>query len=142
MKRHTLIHAGIAKDNEHLYNVTIGTDMGQFSGSVECRPEDYNHESRFFGFELAELKAEIEYTRAKKKFYDAQIAALTRFWEEMKGTRTYDLDAFWVKKMRERLKDLEADRNFWANRAWYLRDRYRTKIIAFDTMYKHRKTGE
>ena len=55
MKKHTLIKN--TKPNEHAYSVTIGTDMGQFTGEVECRKEDWDHESRYFGFELSEIKA-------------------------------------------------------------------------------------
>lgn len=139
--KHTLIEA-LHDVDQHAYTVTIGTDMGQFSGSVECRPEDYNHESRYFGFELAEIKAEIEYARAKKKFYAAQIDALRRFWTDMSGTRTYDIDAFWVKKIRTRLGELEVEYMFWSNRACYLKDAYHTKIVSFDTLNKYRRTGE
>ena len=78
-KKHTLIHSGTAVDNPHQYHVTIGTDMGQFSGTVVCRSEDYKNESRYFGFELAEIKAEIQYARAKRNYYEAQLKALLSF---------------------------------------------------------------
>ena len=132
MKRHTLIHSGVAVDNPHQYNVVLGTDMGQFSGTVVCRPEDYNHESRYFGFELAELKAEIEYARAKRKYYDAQMGALVQFWGEMSKTRTFDTDVFWVKKIAQRVDDLDNKRMFWADRVRDLQENYHKNIVAFD----------
>ena len=137
--KHTLIHSGVAVDNSHQYNVVIGTDMGQFSGTVICRPEDYVHESKFLGYELAEIKAEIEYARAKRKYYDAQLKALTEFWRGMAQTRTYDIDAFWVKKMRNKVDDIEVTREFWTNRVKTLKEVYHTKILDFDAAVAARK---
>ena len=141
MKRHTLIHSGVAVDNPHQYNVVIGTDMGQFSGTAVCRPEDYDHESKYFGFELAELKAEIEYARAKKKFYGAQQKALQEFWRDMSSTRTYDIDAFWVKKMREKVNIIDKKRAYWTTREKQLKDAYHIKIVTFDTLNRRRSNG-
>ena len=126
MKRHALIKN--TKPNEHAYLVTIGTDMGQFTGLVECREEDWSHESRYFGFELAEIKAEIEYARAKRNYYNTQLKALTEFWRDMSATRTYDQDAFWVKKMRIKVDDINHKRNYWADRIKYLKECYHLKI--------------
>ena len=137
--KHTLIRSGVAVDNPHQYNIVIGTDMGQFSGTVICRPEDYVHESRFLGYELAEIKAEIEYARAKRKYYDAQLKALTEFWRDMAQTRTYDIDAFWVKKMRNKVDDIEVIREFWTNRVKTLKEVYHTKILDFDAAVAARK---
>ena len=142
MKKHTLIHSGVAVDNPHQYNVVIGTDMGQFSGTVICREEDYDHESKFFGFELAELKAEIEYARAKKRFYSAQQKALQEFWRDMSSTRTYDIDAFWVKKMRERLDIIDEKRIYWTTRVAHLRNVYHVRVVTFDTLKQRRNRCE
>ena len=132
MKKHTLIEN--IKLDPHTYLVTIGTDMGQFTGAVECREEDWDHESRYFGFELAEIKAEIEYARAKRKYYDAELSALTEFWRDMTTTRSYDVDAFWVKKMRARVDDINAKKQFWTDKVQYLKDSYHIKITTFDSL--------
>ena len=140
MKRHTLIEN--IKLDPHTYLVTIGTDMGQFTGAVECREEDWDHESQYFGFELAQLKAEIEYARAKKKDYNAQLKALNQFWRDMAGTRTYDIDAFWVKKMRARVDDINDQYRYWANRVKDLKTAYHVKIATFDALNKKRNRCE
>lgn len=132
MKKHTLIKN--TKPNEHAYLVTIGTDMGQFTGLVECREEDWDHESRYFGFELAEIKAEIEYARAKRKYYDTQLRALIEFWCNMAQTRTYDQDAFWVKKMREKVSKIEIEKQHWIEVIKDLKRAYYLKITAFDSL--------
>ena len=130
MKKHTLIEN--IKLDPHTYLVTIGTDMGQFSGAVECREEDWGYESRFFGFELAEVKAEIQYARAKKNYYAAQLDALVRFWREMAETRTYNVDAFWVKKMRKSVDEVTEQKNYWAFMTRHMKQRYHEMIVEFD----------
>lgn len=138
MKRHTLISCISDKEN-HRYTVTIGTDMGAFTGSVKCQPADYKYESEYFGLELAELKAEIEYARAKRKNYEAQLKALTGFWKDMAQTRTYTGYEFWVKKMREKTGNVEAQMRYWRERVAYLKDAYWHHIIAADYSHKIRE---
>ena len=131
-KRHALIEN--IKLDEHTYLVTIGTDIGQFTGVVECREEDWHRESQYFGFELAEIKAEIQYARAKRNYYDAQLNALTTFWKNMSNTRSYHVDAFWVKKMRVAVNEVDNKKKFWTDRVNYLKETYHRVIITFDSL--------
>lgn len=143
MNKHTLIHAGTAVDNPHQYNVVIGTDIGQFSGTVECRKEDFDHESRYFGYELAEIKALIKYARAKAKHYDALWQELVNFWKEMSQTRTYDEDAFWVKKIAQRVDEYDDKAREWKELARHMKETYHVKIQIFDAQNsKHRRCEE
>ena len=140
MKRHTLIDNSII--NDHDYCVTIGTDIGQFKGVAKCRPEDYKNESKYFGWELAEIKAEIEYARAKRKHYEAELKALTDFWRDMANTRTYDIDAYWVKKMRKKIDAVSEQREYWANQVNALKDAYHVNIVTFDALNSRIKRCE
>lgn len=133
MKRHTLIKT-LCDSNKHSYLITIGTDMGQFTGEVYCQMQDWDHESKYFGFELAEIKAEIEYAKAKRNHYEAQLKALTEFWRNMAQTRTYDIDAFWVKKMREKVSKIEIERQHWVEVIKDLKRAYYMKITTFDSL--------
>lgn len=141
MKRHTLIEN--KKINSHTYLVTIGTDIGEFTGAVECREEDYKYESSYFGYELAEIKAEISYAKAKRKYYGIQSKALNEFWGNMTKTRTYSMDDFWVKKIALMIEDLNCKRKFWTDRIKYLQEAYHLKITTFDsfksTLYKFKE---
>ena len=137
--KHTLIHSGTAVDNPHQYNVVIGTDMGQFSGTVVCRPEDYDHESKFLGYELAEIKAEIAYARAQRDHWNARLKALTQFWREMADTRSYNVDAYWVKKMRKDIDDAYYKRNMWKGRIDGLKEAYHERIVDRDASNKRLK---
>lgn len=137
-KKHTLIEA-IHDEDQHAYVVTIGTAMGQFTGATQCREEDYGNESKYFGFELAELKAEIEYARAKRNYWDARAKALSEFWKDMSQTRTYNVDAFWVKKMRAVLDNALHKACYWKDQVGYLKECYYEKIKGFDTANSKRK---
>lgn len=130
--KHTLIKA--IRTDDHVYLVTIGTDLGNFTGMVKCREEDWDHESQYFGFELAEHKAEIAWARAKKKECEARMGALTRFWAEMSKTRTFDQDAFWVKKIAKRIDELSWERHDWGHRIDKMKDAYHVKLVAFDLL--------
>ena len=132
MKKHTLIEN--IKIDAHTYLVTIGTDLGQFTGVVECREEDWQYESPYFGYGLAELKAEIEYARAKRKYYDAELKALTQFWRDMAHTRTYNVDAYWVKKLRQKVDAISEQREYWAKQIKARKEAYHFNIVTFDTL--------
>lgn len=137
--KHTLIET-LHDADQHAYVVTIGTDMGQFTGAVQCREEDYGNESRYFGFELAEIKAEIEYARAQRNHWDARAKALSEFWKDMSQTRTYDIDAFWVKKMRVTLDNAMHKKTYWADQVEALQVAYYEKIKGFDLANSKRKS--
>lgn len=134
-KRHTLISHDYDADS-HVYIVTIGTDMGQFTGAAMCQPEDYQYETKYTGWELAELKAEIEYARAKRNDYNAQTESLLRFWRDMSKTRTFDPNAYWVKQLKRRVDDLDKARNTWHDRVLALKELYRRKVVINDEMNK------
>ena len=126
----------------HTYYVTIGTDIGQFSGTVVCRPEDYRFEATYFGYEMAERKALIKYARAKRDYCKAQIEALARFWHEMSATRTYDPTAFWVKKIKLRLDELVEDRDMWIHKIAAMKQSYRYAIEKTDKVNAIRRRKE
>jgi hypothetical protein len=138
MKQHTLIEN--IKPEPHTYLVTIGTDLGQFTGVTACKPEDYEFESEYFGYELAEIKAEIEYSKAKRNHWSARALALSRFWREMSETRCYDIDAYWVKKMRKTLDEALYECARWADRITALKAAYKDKILLRDAANRRLKT--
>ena len=47
-------------ENTHMAFVTISTDCGLFAGTATCHKRDYEWESKIFGCEIAEIRADIE----------------------------------------------------------------------------------
>ena len=87
----------------HISTVTIATDIGEFTASVTCREEDYENESRYFGCTLAEMKALMKYTTAKRFAAENQFKSLERYYNTMVGTRTFSMYTFWFKKLEQEL---------------------------------------
>lgn len=141
--KHTLIHAGPSVNDPFLFNVIIGTDLGEFSGTVRCREEDQGNVSTYFGLELAEMKAEIAYLRAKKRDLKAQRKALVDFWYDMSDTRTYKEDEFWVKKIIMRITELDNRIAATSKAIGAMKEAYHQKIVTRDKslqkMNKHLK---
>ena len=135
MRKHTLLKT-YGDEEFHSYGVEIGTDLGIFYGYVECREEDYKHESKYLGYELAEIKAEIEYARAKRDYWNAQAMGLNNFWKNMAGTRNYDANAYWVKQIRSEVDRAMNKRTYWVDQINALKNTYYAKIVAHDTMSK------
>ena len=143
--KHTLIHAGPSVNDPFLFNVVIGTDLGEFSGTVRCREEDQSTVSTYFGLELAEMKAEIAYLRAKRRDLKAQRKALVDFQYDMSNTRTYEEDAFWVKKIMLRITKLDKQITAASQAINIMKEVYHQKIVTRDAsvqkMRKYMKRG-
>lgn len=97
----------------HVYSVTIGTELGQFTGETECREVDWDDESKYTGYTLAEIKAIKKYYQAKRKSLKEQRKALVGFWKNMSTTRSYTPDAYWVKQIRKQVEKLNAQIDYW-----------------------------
>ena len=123
--KHTLIKNTVC---DHVYTVTIGTDLGQFTASVFCRPEDQLHEVKYMGWELAEIKAEIKYSLAKKKKYEDQLEVMCRYWRDMSYTRSYDANAYYVKQLRRRIDEISSKLDTEKDFISKLRNAYHAKI--------------
>lgn len=130
--KHTLIHAGPSVNDPFLFNVVIGTDLGEFSGTVRCREEDQGNVSTYFGLELAEMKAEIAYLRAKRRNLRAQRKALADFWRDMFDTRTYEEGAFWVTKIMMRITELDNRISATNQAIGAMKEAYHQKIVTRD----------
>lgn len=133
MRKHTLI-ANEYDEARHACRIILGTDIGTFTGEVVCRPEDQEYESKYFGWELAEMKAMILHAKAKARYYDALWAELVSFWKDMSTTRTFDENAFWVKKIAQRVDMYDDKAREWKEVARSLKEAYHVKVMTFDAM--------
>lgn len=135
-KKHTLIKNTVC---DHVYTVTIGTELGQFTASVFCRPEDRLHEIRYIGWELAEIKAEIKYSLAKKRKYENQFEIMNRYLRDMSNTRNYNESAYYVKQLHMRIEEIVEKINAEKMLINKLRNIYHEKILLFEEAKKRIK---
>ena len=99
--------------------VTIGTEIGQFTGKSRLMDEDLDHPSRFFGCEIAELKAAEKYYKAKARMARSKARTLTEFLRDMSQTRSYSDSAYWVKRIKREIARYQSERSKWMRHASY-----------------------
>lgn len=83
--------------------VEISTPIGSFFGDARLNPEDKEagYDSRFFGCQLAELRAVIKYYKAlvriEKEVYKRELNFLNTF----RQAKEYDDGAFYAKRLKK-----------------------------------------
>lgn len=137
MKKPTLIDSDFNPD-DHTSTVTIGTDIGQFTASVMTLPADYPFESRYFGCQLAEMKATRKWALAHYHQIRQRMKGLKDFWNAMAGTREFNPYAYYVKVLKKQYDRLEEEATFWSQKADSIERAYRTCIVTQDGL-NHRK---
>ena len=113
---------------------TIGTDLGIFEGIVTIREDDIPYTSKFFGCELAELRAYISYAKAKVKYYSAQRTALVNFYKTMKGTREFNASAYYVKQLDRHIQEITEQKNSWRRIVAECQKTYHKLVLRRDEM--------
>lgn len=135
MNMHTLILSDYDAD-KHQYKVKIGTDIGQFTGETVCQEVDYPHENSNVGYDLAEMKATIQYAKAKRKDYTSRAKGLQDFLNNMKNTRTFSENDYWVKQCLKEIRRLQNQAYEYRLYEERLKNGYRMKIIHRDEYFK------
>lgn len=93
--------------------VEISTPIGTFFGDARLNPEDKeaNYDSRFFGCQLAELRAVIKYYKAliriEKEVYKRDLNFLSTF----RQAKEYDDDAFYARRLKKKCRIAENGKN-------------------------------
>lgn len=124
--------------NNHISTVVINTDLGEFTGIVLCQPCDYKHESRYFGCQLAELKAVMQYASAKRAAAANQLKGLDKYYKMMANTRNFCADDYWVRKLKDALCAAANDVQYWKDYRKSLKQTYASLIVSRD---KHNTKG-
>ena len=87
--------------------VTIATDIGEFSGTSKLHDEDRNISSSFAGCRYAEMKAIIKYMRQKIKNIQMQIKGLEDFQSNLATRADYNYNSIENSKARRRIFELK-----------------------------------
>lgn len=94
--------------------VTLDTDLGKFYGYAFLnKEEDAEIASAYFGCELAEMEATLQYYD-KKRFLLAQgLEALYRFRTDLKRNPQYNSESFEVQLLEKRIKQKETQKHLY-----------------------------
>ena len=96
--------------------VTIATDIGEFSGTSKLHDEDRNISSSFAGCQYAEMRAVIKYMKRKIHDLDMQIKGLTDFQSSLKCRKDYNYISIENSKARRRIYELNKQKEIWEKR--------------------------
>lgn len=96
--------------------VTIATDIGEFSGISKLHDEDRNISSSFAGCQYAEMRAVIKYMKRKIHDLDMQIKGLTDFQSSLKCRKDYNHISIENSKARRRIYELNKQKEIWEKR--------------------------
>ena len=96
--------------------VTIATDIGEFSGTSKLHDEDRNISSSFAGCQYAETRAIIKYMKRKMHDLDMQIKGLTDFQSSLKCRKDYNHISIENSKARRRIYELNKQKEIWEKR--------------------------
>ena len=102
--------------------VTIATDIGEFSGTSKLHDEDRNISSSFAGCQYAEMRAVIKYMKRKMHDLDMQIKGLTDFQSSLKCRKDYNhtsienFKGLSKKEIEESIDELNKQKEIWEKR--------------------------
>ena len=96
--------------------VTIATDIGEFSGTSKLHDEDRNISSSFAGCQYAEMRAVIKYMKRKMHDLDMQIKGLTDLQSSLKCRKDYNHISIENSKARRRIYELNKQKEIWEKR--------------------------
>ena len=112
MKKYHIANAEYNKDTGFSL-IEISTPIGSFFGDARLNPEDREAgcDSRFFGCQLAELRATIKYYKAlvriEKEVYKREI----NFLNTLRQAKEYNDAAFYAKRLKKKCRITENEKN-------------------------------
>lgn len=87
--------------------VTLNTDLGKFYGYAFLNEEDAEIASAYFGCELAEMEATLQYYDKKRHLLAQGLEALYSFRVDLKRNPQYNSESFEVQLLERRINQKE-----------------------------------
>lgn len=94
--------------------VELNTDLGKFYGYAFLnKEEDADIASAYFGCELAEMDATLQYYNHKRFLLAQGLEALYRFRVDLKRNSQYNSESFEFELLEKRIKQKEAQKHLY-----------------------------
>ena len=94
--------------------VVLNTDLGKFYGYAFLnKEEDAEIASAYFGCELAEMEANLQYYDYKRFLLAQGLEALYRFRTDLKRNPQYNSESFEVQLLEKRIKQKETQKHLY-----------------------------
>lgn len=95
--------------------VTLSTDLGEFTGTAKLHEEDREIASNYFGCQLAEVRALVEYSKRKKMIARQQYLMLKNLYSNIEQMTEFDENDVAARKMRRKIYELHREWKKWNN---------------------------
>ena len=122
--------------------VSLYTDMGIVTGTAKLHPDDAESKSNYFGCRIAENRAVMKYCRRRAEKARVEYQAVLTFFKSMEGTRTFSVDAFYVKQLLGAMDRKQKEIKMWKCRAATLKEQIIQSIAIRDAMIKKVEGGK
>ncbi len=83
--------------------VTIQTDLGEFTGFSKLHEEDKDIQSRFFGCEVAEMRAIVKYLKAQKRILVSNHNLLVHANKQISNMKGYQFNSLEARQLRKNI---------------------------------------
>ena len=94
--------------------VVLNTDLGKFYGNAFLnQEEDSEIASAYFGCELAEMDATLQYYSRKRSILAQGLEALYHFRIDLKRNPQYNSESFEVQLLEKRIKQKETQKHLY-----------------------------
>lgn len=103
--------------------VTIATDIGEFSGTSKLHDEDRNISSSFAGCQYAEMKAIIKYMKYRVKIINERIKGLDNCRKTLENKKNYNHNSDENRTIRKQIYILNKQKQELKNKISSLHDR-------------------
>lgn len=103
--------------------VTIATDIGEFSGTSKLHDEDRNISSSFAGCQYAEMKAIIKYMKYRVKIINERIKGLDNCRKTLENKKNYNHNSDENRTIRKQIYILNKQKQELKNKIFSLHDR-------------------
>ena len=119
--------------------VTLSTDLGEFTGTAKLHEDDAESASNYFGCQIAETRALIEYSKRKKQVVRQQYLMLKNLYTNISQTKTFDKNCVSARKMRRKIYELHKEWRTWRKTIEGLEEHIKNSCIAREGMLNRLK---
>lgn len=98
---------GADADFNGFSEVVVSTDLGYFFGKAYCHPDEkFSH---FKGCRIAEMRAVVQYYKAKRKNLKIELKAYNDIYNAISATdfRSLKLIGKWIKRRKKDIEEIE-----------------------------------
>ena len=117
--------------------VTILTELGEFTGVARLHEDDKENASSFFGCEIAEIRAYIQYSKKQQFIALHKYKAFKDMYKNLSQMKEFNKDSVEARKIRRKMHELSEEWNTWKKNAKSLEEGIYVKCLQREKMLEN-----